>query len=136
MFLIITLIALLAGILIGTIGIGGVILAPLLSLVLGIDLHIAISACSFSYLFPGTVGTLTYAQKGSIEWDKVLWLSIGIIPAALLPVGHAPERPWPEQAWPPGHRHLQRSAPGPPAPPARTDRNRCRGPGLPVTRSG
>lgn len=84
MFLIITLIAILAGILIGTIGIGGVILAPLLSFVLGIDLHIAISACSFSYLFPGTVGTLTYAQKGSIEWNKVLWLSIGIIPAALL----------------------------------------------------
>ena len=84
MFIFLTLIGLLAGILIGTIGIGGVILVPLLSLVLGIDLHIAIAACSFSYLFPGIVGTLTYARKSSIVWDKVLWLSIGIIPAAIL----------------------------------------------------
>ena len=84
MFLFLTLIGLLAGILIGTIGIGGVILVPLLSFVLGFDLHLAMAASSFSFLFPGTVGTLTYANKGSIVWEKVLWLSVGIIPAALL----------------------------------------------------
>ncbi len=84
MFLLITLIGLLAGTLIGTIGIGGVILAPLLSVVLGFDLHIAMSASSLSFLFPGIVGTLTYANKRSIVWEKVLWLSVGIIPAALL----------------------------------------------------
>ena len=84
MFLLLTLIGLLAGILIGTIGIGGVILVPLLSFVLGIDLHIAMSASSLSFLFPGIVGTLTYANKRSIVWEKVLWLSVGIIPAALL----------------------------------------------------
>ena len=79
-----TLIGLLAGILIGTIGIGGVILVPLLSLVLGFDLHFAMAASSLSFLFPGIVGTLTYANKRSIVWEKVLWLSVGIIPAALL----------------------------------------------------
>ena len=84
MFLFLTLIGLLAGILIGTIGIGGVILVPLLSFVLGFDLHLAMAASSLSFLFPGTVGTLTYANKGSIVWEKVLWLSVGIIPAALL----------------------------------------------------
>ncbi len=84
MFLLLTLIGLLAGILIGTIGIGGVILVPLLSFVLGIDLHIAMSASSLSFLFPGIVATLTYANKRSIVWEKVLWLSVGIIPAALL----------------------------------------------------
>ncbi len=84
MFLLITLIGLLAGTLIGTIGIGGVILAPLLSVVLGFDLHIAMSASSLSFLFPGVVGTLTYAHKKSIVWGKVFWLSVGIIPAALL----------------------------------------------------
>ncbi len=84
MFLFITLIALLAGILIGTIGIGGVILAPLLSFVLNIDLHFAMSASSFSFLLPSLVGTFTYAKKGSIVWELVLWLSVGIVPSALL----------------------------------------------------
>jgi uncharacterized membrane protein YfcA len=84
MFLFITLMALLAGILIGTIGIGGVILVPLLSFVLKIDLHIAMSASSLSFLFPGIVGTITYAKKGSIVWEAVFWLTVGIIPAALL----------------------------------------------------
>jgi uncharacterized membrane protein YfcA len=84
MFLFITLIGLLAGILIGTIGIGGVILVPLLSFVLKIDMHLAMSASSMSFLLPGVVGTLTYAKKGSIIWEAVLWLSVGVVPAALL----------------------------------------------------
>ena len=82
--MLVTLIGLLAGLLIGTIGIGGVILVPLLSFVLGFDLHVAMAASSLSFLFPGIVGTLTYANKRSIVWEKVLWLSVGIIPAALL----------------------------------------------------
>ncbi len=84
MFIFLTSIGLLAGILIGTTGIGGVILVPLLSLVLGFDLHFAMAASSLSFLFPGIVGTFTYAKKRSIVWEKVLWLSVGIIPAALL----------------------------------------------------
>ena len=84
MFYLITLFGLLAGALIGTIGIGGVILAPLLTFVLGFDLHVALSSSSFSFLFPGIVGTLTYAYKKSIVWEKVLWLSLGMIPSALL----------------------------------------------------
>ena len=84
MFIFLTLIGLLAGLLIGTIGIGGVILVPLLSFVLGFDLHFAMAASSLSFLLPGIVGTLTYANKRSIVWEKVLWLSVGIIPAALL----------------------------------------------------
>lgn len=83
-FLFITLFALLAGALIGAIGIGGVILVPLLTVSLGIDLHVAMAASSFSFLFPGLMGTLTYAQRGSIQWQKVGWLTLGIIPAALL----------------------------------------------------
>ena len=82
--MLVTLIGLLAGLLIGTIGIGGVILVPLLSFVLGFDLHFAMASSSLSFLFPGIVGTLTYANKRSIVWEKVLWLSVGIIPAALL----------------------------------------------------
>jgi uncharacterized protein len=84
MILPITIIGLIAGVFIGTIGIGGVILVPFLSFILGIDVHTAMSASSFSFLFPGLVGTMTYAIKKSIAWEKVLWISIGIVPAALL----------------------------------------------------
>jgi hypothetical protein len=42
------------------------------------------SSSSLSFLFTGLVGTVLYARKGSIAWDKVSWLSLGIIPAAIL----------------------------------------------------
>jgi len=47
-------------------------------------MHLAMSASSMSFLLPGIVGTLTYAQKGSTIWEAVLWLSVGVVPAALL----------------------------------------------------
>jgi uncharacterized membrane protein YfcA len=82
--LIITLIGLTAGTLIGTIGIGGVILVPLLTAGMGLDIHVAMPASSMSFLFPGLVGTFSYARKGSVDWNKVAWLSAGIVPAALM----------------------------------------------------
>lgn len=75
---------LLTGTLIGTVGIGGILLSPLLSYLLGIDLHLAMAVSSWSFLFTGISGTITYASKGTITWRMVRWLSIGIIPAALL----------------------------------------------------
>lgn len=80
----IALIGLTTGTLIGTTGIGGILLAPLLSYLLGIDLHVAMSSSSLSFLFTGIMGTALYARSGSIAWGKVGWLSLGIIPAAIL----------------------------------------------------
>jgi uncharacterized membrane protein YfcA len=77
-------IGLLTGTLIGTVGVGGILLTPLLLFFLGTELHIAQATSNFSFLFTGIVGTIIYARQKSIAWDHVLWISIGIIPATVL----------------------------------------------------
>jgi len=72
------------GLLIGTVGIGGIMLAPMLVFVAGIDLHLALATSSLSFLFAGIAGTIAYARKGTISWNTVGWLSVGVVPAALL----------------------------------------------------
>jgi uncharacterized membrane protein YfcA len=47
--------ALISGVLIGCIGIGGVFLVPCLSLA-GVDVHAAIGASMFSFIFSGAIG--------------------------------------------------------------------------------
>ncbi|MGD9093734.1 MAG: sulfite exporter TauE/SafE family protein [Anaerolineales bacterium] len=84
MLLTIIFIGLLTGTLIGTVGVGGILLAPLLVTLLGTELHIAQATSSFSFLFTGIVGVIAYTRRRSIDWHHVLWISIGIIPAALL----------------------------------------------------
>lgn len=80
----ILIVGLITGAMIGTFGIGGVLLAPFLFYGLGIDLHDATAMASWSFLFTGIVGTITYWRMGSISWDVVGWLSVGTIPAAVL----------------------------------------------------
>ncbi|MBF0280647.1 MAG: sulfite exporter TauE/SafE family protein [SAR324 cluster bacterium] len=72
------------GLLIGMVGIGGILLSPLLSYVLHMDLHLAMATSSWSFLFTGVIGTFFYAKKKSISWEKVWWLSLGIVPATLI----------------------------------------------------
>ena len=61
------LIVVFVGALIGAIGIGGVLLVPLLTLALGIGVHVAIATASFTYLFTGLVGVVEYARRGTIQ---------------------------------------------------------------------
>ena len=74
--------ALVSGLLIGCVGIGGVLLVPVLSLI-GIEVHAAIAASMFSYLFSGVIGSWLYARKASIDWTSALWLGAGAMPGAL-----------------------------------------------------
>ncbi len=78
------IVGLATGTMIGTFGIGGVLLAPFLAFGLGIDLHIATAMSSWSFLFTGIVGTIAYWRRGSIPWGVVWWLTIGIVPGAIL----------------------------------------------------
>jgi uncharacterized membrane protein YfcA len=73
--------ALVSGLLIGCIGIGGVLLVPCLSLA-GVDVHAAIGASMFSYIFSGIISLFLYARYGSIEWRPAGWLAIGAAPGA------------------------------------------------------
>jgi uncharacterized protein len=75
--------ALVSGVLIGCIGIGGVFLVPCLSLA-GVDVHAAIGASMFSFIFSGAIGVWLYARHGSIAWRSATWLAAGAAPAAFL----------------------------------------------------
>lgn len=72
------------GVLIGGVGIGGVLLVPMLTYLLGLDIHTAIAAAMFSYLFSGAVGGLVYARRKSIQWKAAFWLFAGAALGAFL----------------------------------------------------
>lgn len=72
------------GVLIGGIGIGGVLLVPILTYLFTLDVHVAIAAAMFSYLFSGLVGAVIYARRRSINWKMALWLFAGATPAAFV----------------------------------------------------
>lgn len=71
-----------AGFLIGCVGIGGVILVPLLAYVGGVNIHVAIAAAMFAYLVSGAIGTAVFAKEKSIRWDLTAWMWAGAMPAA------------------------------------------------------
>ena len=77
-------IGLLVGVLIGCIGIGGVLLVPSLVYLGGMDVHIAIASCMFSYLFSGAMGAFEFAKRRSIRWSMCGWLCAGAMPGAYL----------------------------------------------------
>lgn len=74
---------LIAGLLIGCVGIGGVIVVPALTYLGGVPIKIAIVGAMMGYLLTGLTGTLVYAHKKSIRWSMGLWLWVGAMPAAL-----------------------------------------------------
>jgi hypothetical protein len=78
------LLALPVGLLIGTIGVGGVLLPPALVHLYGLDIHAATGTSSWSFLFTGVVGTLAYARQKSMPWPLVGRLTVGVAPAAVL----------------------------------------------------
>ena len=72
------------GLLIGMVGIGGILLAPMLVYTTGIDLHLAMATSSWSFLFAGIAGTMAYARKGTISWNMVGWMCVGVMPGTIL----------------------------------------------------
>jgi uncharacterized membrane protein YfcA len=78
----VVVLALVSGLLIGCIGIGGVLLVPALTF-LNVDVHQAIGASLFSFIFSGAIGTFLYTRKGSIDWASAVWLCAGATPGAL-----------------------------------------------------
>ena len=79
-----SLFGLIAGLLIGAAGIGGVILVPLLVYFAGIDIHTSIAASVAAFFVSGLVGTVTYSKRGIIRWLDFVSVSVGAVPGALL----------------------------------------------------
>ncbi|ONI91892.1 hypothetical protein ALI144C_00500 [Actinosynnema sp. ALI-1.44] len=78
------LLAIPVGLLIGTVGVGGVLLPPALVHLQGLDIHAAAGTSSWCFLFTGVVGTLVYARRHAMPWSLVGRLSLGAAPAATL----------------------------------------------------
>ncbi len=74
----------LVGVLIGTCGIGGILIIPFLVYVASIDIHIVIPACMAGFIVNAIFANYAYAKRGSIRWDKALFISIGAAPGAYL----------------------------------------------------
>jgi uncharacterized membrane protein YfcA len=74
---------LVAGLLIGCVGVGGVILVPALAYLGGIPIHTAIPAVLAAFLVSGVVGSFSYWRAGSVPWSMAKPLFIGAVPAAL-----------------------------------------------------
>ena len=72
-----------AGLLIGCVGIGGVILVPALAYLAGQSFQTAIAAALCAFIVSGVVGAYSYARAGSIRWRAAAWTWIGALPCAL-----------------------------------------------------
>ncbi len=73
----------LSGLLIGAVGIGGVILVPLLTFTLGVDIYQSIAASIFAFVVSGLVGTFIYAKRKVISWRDIKFIWIGAAPSTL-----------------------------------------------------
>jgi uncharacterized membrane protein YfcA len=74
--------ALVVGLLIGCVGVGGVLLPPALVYVGGLGFHLAAATSVWAFLFCGVAGTLSYARRRSIDWRMAGWLGVGVVPTA------------------------------------------------------
>lgn len=81
------MLALVVGILIGSVGVGGVALPPFLTWFAGFDPHTAAGTSSWAFIFTGIVGTAMYACHPSMAWRLVRWLALGAVPGALIGAG-------------------------------------------------
>ena len=80
----VTLCVLIVGIMIGSIGIGGVLQVPVLRVLGDIPIHSVIPACMLAYLIPGVLGALVYHRHGSLHWPSALRVCSGAVPGALI----------------------------------------------------
>ena len=80
----VTGLGLIAGLLIGAVGIGGVIVVPVLAYAGGVPIHTAIPAAMAAYLVSGAIGTYAYWRAGSVPWAMARPLFLAAMPAALI----------------------------------------------------
>lgn len=84
MFVLLAVLALVIGVFIGTVGIGGILLIPALSVFLGLSTHVSMATALFSFLFTGIAGTCLYQRHGSIDWHITVPVCVGAVLFAYL----------------------------------------------------
>jgi uncharacterized protein len=81
-FVLVLAAALVMGVLIGCVGIGGVLLPPVLVYLGGFGFHAAAATSTWAFLFCGVAGTLSYSGRRTIDWRMAAWLGVGVVPTA------------------------------------------------------
>jgi uncharacterized protein len=69
--------ALLVGVLIGAVGVGGILLIPMLILTTSLPLQAAMATALATFIFTGVFGTVLFQRRGSIDWDLTLPFCVG-----------------------------------------------------------
>ena len=70
-------VAALVGILIGSVGVGGILLIPALELLTPLSIQGAMATALFTFIFTGIVGTFLFQRRGSIDWTVTTPLCLG-----------------------------------------------------------
>ena len=70
-------VAVLVGILIGAVGVGGILLIPALNLLTPLSIQASMATALFTFIFTGIVGTFFFQRRGSIDWGVTTPLCVG-----------------------------------------------------------
>jgi len=79
-----SVLAVVVGVLIGMVGVGGVLLPPGLVVLGDLTANEAAATSTWAFAFTGVVGTVAYASRGVVPWGMLARLAIGVVPAAFL----------------------------------------------------
>ena len=79
MLFVLCIVALIVGILIGTVGVGGILLIPAMAALAQISTHASMATSLFSFIFTGIIGTWIYQRHGSINWKITIPVCAGSV---------------------------------------------------------
>ncbi|MBA3597042.1 MAG: sulfite exporter TauE/SafE family protein [Methylibium sp.] len=71
------LVAVVVGLLIGAVGVGGVLLIPALDFLTPLSVQTAMATTLFTFIFTGVAATWLFQRRGSIDWSLTVPLCIG-----------------------------------------------------------
>ena len=70
-------VALVVGLFIGAVGVGGILLIPALHALAPLSIQASMATALFTFIFTGIVGTALFQRRGSIEWRLAVPLCAG-----------------------------------------------------------
>ncbi len=70
-------VAIVVGLLIGMVGVGGVLLIPALGLLTPLSIQASMATALFTFVFTGVAATLLFQRRGSIDWSLTVPLCAG-----------------------------------------------------------
>ncbi len=71
--------AVIVGIFVGAVGVGGVLLIPSLMTFAGLSIHEAAATALFTFLFTGILGSSLYGRRGSLQWRIAIPVCAGAL---------------------------------------------------------